>query len=235
MLFRSELSTGTGYAANIAGIEVGTVNYGVTITKNYIHDIIQPNTGGYGAFGIYVTGVTNNTLMSINNNIIRDVKMVVYQVSSTSVYIPAAIFFTAGATGVNFDHNTIVMNSQLGAGANYSSYCINASVSGVTFTSFRNNIIINNAVSTAAYGIFTSATTNISGASMNNNDYYVPGGNIGYYNLSNQATFSAWKTATGKDAASCNVNPNFVSSTNLHINGAVASLLESGEIGRAHV
>ncbi|MBK6276537.1 MAG: hypothetical protein IPF58_18460 [Saprospirales bacterium] len=113
----------TGYTATVAGIEVGTGNYGFIIRKNNIHDVNQPNTGGYGAHGIYITGSTGNTLSTIENNFIRDCKMVVYQTSTTSTFIPCGVFFTAGATGVNFNHNTIVMNTQLGAGANFSSFC----------------------------------------------------------------------------------------------------------------
>lgn len=214
----------TGFAATIAGIEVGTVNYGVIIRKNNIHDINQPSTSGFGAHGIYITGSTNNTLSTIENNFITDCKMVVYQTSATSTFIPCGVFFTAGATGVNFNHNTIVMNTQLGAGANFSSFCVNASVAGVRFTNFYNNILVNNATSTFAYGFYTSATLNISGGSVNNNNYYVPGGHVGYYNAANRTTLSAWQTATSKDAAAQNANPPFVSTTDLHLNNAGANV-----------
>jgi len=50
------------------------------------------------------------------------------------------------------------------------------------------------------------------------NDYYFPGGTMGKYKTStNYSSLSAWRTATGKEANSLNVNPNFTSTTDLHI------------------
>ena len=225
----------TGYSNTVAGIEVGTVNYGITISKNNIHDIIQPTTagGGYGAHGIYITGSTNNTLSYIENNFIRDCKMVVYQTSATSTFIPCGVFFTAGATGVNFRHNTISMSTQLGAGANYSSFCVNASVSGVVFTTFQNNILVNSHASTSAYCFYTAATGNISGGTVNNNDYYAPGagGNVGYYSAANRTTLGAWQTATSKDANSISVAPPFLTATNLHLDIASPNISDVEQKG----
>lgn len=219
----------TGYSASIAGIEIGTANYGISVRRNNIHDINQPSSSGWGAHGIIVSGSVNNTLSYIENNFIRDCKMVVYQTAAASSFIPTGIYFSAGATGVNFNHNTIVMNTQLGTGANFSSFCVNASVAGVGFNTFLNNILVNNATSTFAYGFYTAATANISAGTVNNNNYYVPGGHIGYYSAANRSSFAAWQTGTGKDAAGINENPTFVSATDLHLNyGSTSSAFESG-------
>ncbi|MFN6040077.1 MAG: beta strand repeat-containing protein, partial [Bacteroidota bacterium] len=226
----------TGYATTIAGIEVNIGNFGIVIDKNNIHDINQPVTSGYGAHGIYVSSVTNNTSSTISNNFIRDVKMVVYQTSLTSTFVPSGLFFTAGATGVNFVGNTISLGTQLGSGANFSSYCVNASVSGVRFSKFQNNILVNNHSSVNAYCFSTSATLNISGGLVNNNCYYAPNGSakVGYYNAAAITTLANWQTATSKDANSYNINPPFLSTTDLHINNTnslMLSLFETGATG----
>lgn len=218
----------TGFSSTIAGIEVGTSNYGIVIDKNNIHDIVQPSTSGYGAHGIYVSGSTNNTLSTISNNFIRDVKMVVYQTSATSTFIPTGIFFSAGATNISLTQNTIVIPTQLGTGVNYSSFGVSIAASGATFSQITNNIVVNNHASTFAYGIYAVATSNISAATVNNNNYYVPGGNVGYYSAAAQTTFASWQTATGKDAQGYNTNPPFVSSSNLHIPNGTTTVLESG-------
>ena len=82
--------------------------------------------------------------------------------------------------------------------------------------------------SSNALAIYTSGNTNISGALVDNNNYYTPNGNLGYYNSAVQTNINNWKTATGKDTRSYNINPNFISTTDLHLNGTVSSLLESG-------
>ncbi|MCC6839647.1 MAG: hypothetical protein IT230_05755, partial [Flavobacteriales bacterium] len=208
----------TGYQAIIAGIEVGTVNAGLVVDRNNIHDINQPDISGYGAHGIYVTSGLSSAGMAITNNMIRDCRNVVSQTSMTSAFIPSGVFISgAGATNVQFDHNTVSMTTQLGSGANFSSFGVNASVSGVTFASFRNNIISNTHASTEAYGFATYGAWGLSGALVDNNAYWVPGGHVGYYNAANQTTLGAWQTATGKDAAAINLAGPFMSSTNLHV------------------
>ena len=219
--------TSTGYGATIAGIEVATSNYGIVIDRNNIHDISQPSSGGYGAHGLYITGSTNNTLSTITNNIIRDCSMATYQNSSTSAFIPTGVFFTAGATNVKFVNNTISMPAQTG-GSTYSSFCVNASVSGVTFSNFLNNILINNHTSSAAYGFYTAATANISAGTVNNNNYYVPNGVVGYYNAANRNNLAAWQSATSKDGNSYSTAITFTSATNLHIPAGTSTVLESG-------
>ncbi|XZF14037.1 T9SS type A sorting domain-containing protein [Chitinophagaceae bacterium MMS25-I14] len=217
----------SGYGATIAGIEVGTSTSSTIIKNNNIHDINQPSTGGYGAHGIYITG--SGSGMQIYNNFVRDCKMYVYQTSMSSQYIPIGVFFGSGSsvTNVVFNHNTIVMNPQLAASTTYSSACLDVASSSVTFTQVLNNIFVNNHASSNAFGFYNTATSNISGATVNNNDYYVVAtAQIGYYN-SARATLAAWQSATGKDAAALNANPSFVSATNLHINSGTFSQLES--------
>jgi hypothetical protein len=63
---------------------------------------------------------------------------------------------------------------------------------------------------------------------MNNNNYFFPAGSVGYYNATNYATLAAWQSATGKDGASKNVQPSFVSATDLHLTTTGNTLLESG-------
>ena len=218
----------SGYSATIAGIELAATNAGCVVNKNNIHDINQPSVNGYGAHGIYVTSGTNNSGITITNNFIRDCKMDIYQSSATSTFIPTGVYFTGGATNVIFNHNTILMNDQLTTNATYSSFCVNASTSSVTFAEFQNNILVNNHSSTAAYAFYTGATSVISAATVNNNNYYAPGGRVGYYSSAARISLSDWQTATSKDAASVNVNPSFVSSTDLHLSTSVASALESG-------
>ena len=224
-----------GYAGKIAAIEVNTVNFGITIDGNNIHDLNNPNTGYFSAIGIYFTGSASNTNSTISNNYIRDLKVLTY---TTTTSVPtdyaAGVSFVAGATGINFIHNTIVMNQQLSTNNTYVSYGVISTVSGVTFAKFQNNIIVNNHSSSGATGFYTFATGNISGASVNNNNYFVPSGLVGYYNAAARTTLANWQTATSKDANAINVNPPFMSATDLHLSSAgtgVLSFFATGATG----
>jgi len=220
----------TGFSANPSGIYLNTSANAVIIRNNNIHDIANSSTSGYGAYGIgIVASVTN---VSIYNNFIRDITAQHYSTSLTTSYQNYGIYISSGSTGTNIVHNTIVLSkaNQTTYGTNNPvSACINITSSSATLNQLLNNILINNqgAVSTAAYGIITAANSNISVATVNNNNYYVTGvGAIGYYTAA-QTTINSWKSATGKDGLSQNENPVFASATDLHIPNGTASLLES--------
>jgi hypothetical protein len=213
----------TGFSDSVAGIEINSTNYGVRVIGNNIHDIYQQNSNGYYAVGIYFTDIgssNNNSLGYIQNNIIRDI---VASKNTTSITAASnyGIYFSSRATNYNIDHNTIVFkpfNFTVGDNSvsDPISACVAIADSGVTISSFRNNIIFNSDPSQNAYGIYCISTTNISGGTINNNNYYVPYGRIGYY-TNPRSSLSSWIASTSKDANSINVNPPFVSSTDMHI------------------
>ncbi|MFM2207317.1 MAG: hypothetical protein RL213_1292, partial [Bacteroidota bacterium] len=227
----------TGYSASIAGMEIGTVNFGAKIFNNYVHDVKQPTTGGYGAYGVLFSGATSCDSMRFYNNIVTRITASNYTATALSSFTNYGIKMSAGPTFGDFSNNTIVLNTANPTGtlANPLSYALSCDVNGVRLTNFRNNIIVNSIASTNAIGMYVNSSaiytaSNYSGGQIwDRNCYWVPTGILGYSALSTpQTTFSAWKTATGKDASSFNVSPNFVSATDLHLNGSVASLLESG-------
>nr|MBA3899891.1 hypothetical protein [Bacteroidota bacterium] len=220
----------TGYAASVAGIEVNAGNPGVIIRGNNIHDVAQPSSGGWGSYGIHISNATGNTSCFIHNNFIRDITASNYLTGLTSTFQNWGIFITVAATGININHNTIVLNAPNinGTATNVASGCVNITSATAVISSFHNNILVNNLASTNAHCFITSATGNISAAGMNNNNYFANTGNIGFYNGGVRNTLAAWRTSTSKDANSQNVNPTFVSTTDLHINsGTALNLLES--------
>jgi hypothetical protein len=214
-----------GYAASIAAINLVASNAGATLRNNYIHNVNQPSTGGYGSYGIFVSNATNNNDISIYNNIIRDVKMYTYQGGSPNTWMPYGVYITVIVTGMKFNHNTIVMNQQLEGTTSYSSFCL-ATLTDMVFSEFNNNILVNNHNSSQGYLIYASSLLNFSTATMDHNNYKVAGSTFGYYST-NASSFAAWKTATTKDVNSMNVMPTFVSATNLRLQSGVKSPLES--------
>ncbi|MFM9050881.1 MAG: hypothetical protein ACKOKF_01005, partial [Bacteroidota bacterium] len=227
----------TGYAASISGFEIGTVNFGAKIYNNYIHDVKQPSTSGYGAYGVLFSGATSCDSLRFYNNIITRITASNYTTTALSAFTNYGIKMTAGPTFGDFSNNTIVLNTAnpTGITANPISYALSCDVNGVRITNFRNNIIVNSVASTNAIGMYCNSTaiyssSNYSGGQIwDRNCYWVPSGAVGYSLAATpQITFSSWKTAIGKDASSYNVNPSFVSASDLHIDGTVASLLESG-------
>lgn len=223
-------ASGAGFLSTVSGIDLGTVNSGIRVLRNNIHDIIQPTTSGYGANGINISGATQCDNFLIANNMINNVVASKYSTVLTTSFVANGIRFSAGATAARVINNTVVVNAPVnGTVANYVQhgvYCVTT----MTFAQFLNNIIVNNGVGAGSYAVYSGAAANfpVAASAVNNNNYFVPSGLIGYYNGVNQNTLANWQTATGKDANTFNVAPNFVSVNDLHITTAPTPLESAG-------
>jgi len=197
----------TGYAVSISGMEIGTVNFGAKIYNNYIHDVKQPTTGGYGAYGVLFSGATSCDSMRFYNNIITRITASNYITTALSSFTNYGVKMTAGATFGDFSNNTIVLSTAnpTGTTVNPISYALSCDVNGVKLVNFRNNIIVNTNASTNAIGMYVNSnaiytSSNYTGGQIwDKNCYWVPSGAVGYSAASTpQITFSAWKTAVWK-------------------------------------
>ena len=222
-------ATGAGYSSTVSGIDIGTVNSGIRVLRNNIHDVIQPSTSA-GANGIVVSGASNCDNILVANNFINNIVGSRATVTLTSTFATSGIRLSSGATALRIINNTIVVNAaQTGTTANYANFGI-YTVSTPTISQLLNNIVVNNNTGAGTYGIY-SASNNIwttVPAVVNRNNYHVPNGLIGYYSGANQATMANWQVALGQDANSFNVAPNFVSANDIHITTAPTPLESAG-------
>ena len=223
----SDSPTGTSAVTTITGIDLGTVNSGIRVLRNNIHDVIQPSTSA-GANGIVVSGSSNCENFLIANNFINNIVGSKATTLLTSTFATCGIRISAGATLMRIINNTIVVNaSQAGTTANYVSHGV-YTVTTPTISQFLNNIIVNNNTGAGTFGIYSASNNIWTSSNVNRNDYYVPNGLIGYYNGANQSTLANWQAATGQDANSFNVAPNFVSANDIHITSAATPLESAG-------
>lgn len=200
-----------------AGIYIIAGSTNTKIRKNRIHDFYYTGTSGYGNYGIYYNA-ESTTPTEISNNIITAIKS--DGDPGNLNYAPAGIYlFTGGNCQIY--HNTIHMTGA-SLSSSYLSYsaCITIA-NGISSLDIQNNIFKNSMTPVSGTGNKTyaiyNAGANSSFAPINFNNYFVDGinPNIGFQGA-DQATLAAWKTATGQDAASVNINPNFVSASDFH-------------------
>lgn len=130
----------TAPSTNIAAIELGGTVDGADIMNNKIYGIQNPNSGGWGAYGISIIGGTN---FDIINNMIWDLSTMNYSASSTS-YNPFGIKINSGSN-FNIYHNTIHMYGRQGSAGSAGSFsaCLLVSSSAVTGLKITNNIFSN--------------------------------------------------------------------------------------------
>jgi trimeric autotransporter adhesin len=200
------------------GIYIFSTTGNVSITRNKISGLLNTNTGGYGARAINLITTLVSSNIQVANNVISDV-VCTGDASTTYWGVGIAIDGTMG--GVNVYHNSVNL---AGSYAGYSSATVTAAFfnsSTSTSLDVRDNIFVNsfdntNMTTDKAYAI-NSQAANTAFTNINYNDYFVSGtsGILGYL-TSDRTTLAAWQTATGQDASSKNVDPIFVSATDLH-------------------
>ncbi|MCX6246080.1 MAG: hypothetical protein NTU98_15405 [Bacteroidetes bacterium] len=202
-----------------AGIYVTTGSVNTKIRKNKIHDWFYSGTGGYGDYGIYY-GSDASTVTEISNNLIYLIKGDGWPGVQTDN--PYGIYIANGGNcqiWFNSIYLTGAVLSTVTTGGCSACLSINPSITGLDV---RNNIFKNSMQATSGtpadytYAVYC-ASANTAFTTINNNDYYDDGlgANIGYLGA-NQATLAAWQIATAQDAASLNVDPAFVSTSDLH-------------------
>lgn len=224
----SASSSGT---ASVSAIFVGATNSNTVISGDSIRSVNSTTSGGYGVRAIIVLGSGT----TIKNNMISDVTN--FQDALVTSYGTIGIDIDGAASNVTVNYNSVnLFGSHTGYSSNTTggvAACIFVNSTG-TGLDIRNNILRNsydNSTSTGdkSYSIYStgSANTQFSPA-MNYNDYFVSGtpGVLGFISSADRATLAAMQTGFGGNINSYNVDPIFVSNTNLHL--YLASSLDGG-------
>ena len=217
----------------IMGAPLGNANYGQSglnlstsctntkIKQNKIHDWYYNGTGGWGNYGLYFSTADATTPTEISNNLIYNIKGDGYSTTAGSSLDIYGIYFSTGGN-VKLYHNNINLTGSVTSSshANYSG-CVGIA-SGCTLMDFRNNIFknslqpISGAPASKTFAIINGGNVAM-WSTIDYNDYFVNGigPNIGYQG-SARATLTNWRNATNQDVNSLNVDPAFVSATDLH-------------------
>jgi parallel beta-helix repeat protein len=198
IIIRKNTITNSTASATAYGIYTSYNRYNIEFSQN----IIQLNATGT-MYGLYMSSDIGTAALvgNISNNFISS--------SGTSVGTIYGMYLTT-VSYQNINFNSINITN-----ASTSTYAFYITAGTASTVSVQNNNFINVG---GGYSIYASTATTSLGTS-NYNNLYSTGANLGYYATA-QATLAAWRTASGKDANSVNLNPGFVSSTDLHVNSA---------------
>ncbi|MCU0327632.1 MAG: T9SS type A sorting domain-containing protein [Chitinophagales bacterium] len=228
------------------GIRIRGKMANVSLVGNHISRVYNPLVAGTNQIaGIVFQNANVDSSTTIINNMISNVEKR-KTTNSTAALSPSAtygILFT-GVINVNatrniaFNSNSIRIPQQtLGTTATHRSYCVGFINDFGAFTSFRNNLLVNEGVGVnnlilgATYGTFgedyaylfpngNSLNTN----NMDFNNYYLPNG--GRFDVNN-VTLEDWMPFLNFDRNSKSVSVNFMSSTDIHIDATKSSKIES--------
>jgi hypothetical protein len=186
-------STSTTAATLVAGIHVYDIGAGtLTIANNFV------NLSGNGVDApLSLYGILDEGDVSENVNTYHNTVLISGACTSTS----SSVAYQKDYSNASIAKDNIFINTRLssGTGKQYAIYKYNINApTGGGFTSDYNDLYSSgNALNIlGAYGTGTTAT--------------------------DQATFALWKTASGQDANSINISPNFISASNLHLDPATS-------------
>ncbi|MEO6596166.1 MAG: cadherin-like beta sandwich domain-containing protein, partial [Planctomycetota bacterium] len=224
--------SGTG-SGDVFGMALSTGFVNSIVSRNFITNISYNGTGGYGGRGIDINTGSATSALTIRNNAISNIKGDGWSSFASDSIVGIRITGTTG--GLNFYYNSVNLGS--GSFAGNTSGTLSAAfycASTVTALDLRDNIFATNLVNSNAagaksYAIYSDAP-NTAFTSINYNDYFVSGtqGVLGLISATDRTTLAAIQTGFGQNAMSVSGNPQFVSATDLHINPAVATVVESG-------
>jgi hypothetical protein len=190
------------FAGNVIGLYYAANTSGNTVSNNFIHSLSVTGGSSINAsvYGIRITsGATtySNNIITLGGN------------TRTTIY---GIYETGAANNNNnLYFNTVYIGGSPTAGA-LNSYALYNNANTNT-RNFRNNIFenarSNNGATGKHYAIRISGTTNLT---IDYNDYYAPntGGVLGLLGV-DRITIGNWRTATGQDVNSLNIDPTFTS------------------------
>ena len=213
--------------------DIGTSN--TTVQKNVIHGLGDVAGFGYGGKGVVINSEVAASNITVSNNMIYDItgdgdSYALYG----ALYNPVGIYvFGAGTSGVNLYYNSIYM---FGNTLDFSpaGYSVGIGLDdGASATVFNNSVQNNCGVLSAGVGAVGIACE-ISSAqliSSNNNNFYCSAtsgtNSVGKIAGADYSTIPTWAEASEQDGASIRANPNYISTTNLHVSLATSSPLNN--------
>ncbi|RYZ56307.1 MAG: hypothetical protein EOP49_00690 [Sphingobacteriales bacterium] len=187
-------------STNSAGVYLSS-GLGITVQDNKIHnmfDAMPTNTSIFYGVGGLADGTAASPNKLINN--------LIYNIAGQGTHYG---IFSSTAPYMEAYHNTISFdNTAATAGITYGIYQTGTALGNI----FRNNIIyITRGGSGVKYGIYKNTAGNA--IVSNNNVFYVNSAGSGVqgigYQTSAQTTLANWQAASGNDANSIVVDPNF--------------------------
>ncbi|NUN10595.1 MAG: T9SS type A sorting domain-containing protein [Ignavibacteriaceae bacterium] len=211
-IFGNELILNQDIAANTTNEALYAINLDTNSVLNIYNNKFSKVSSmtNAAASGIAAINLESQGTYNVYNNFIYGFALTA---TNPLAYV-RGIRHTAPTGILNFYFNSIYMTDILAGGTvAYNGIIVTDGVNDI-----KNNIIVNAVVDFAAYCINRTGT--LGTFTSNYNNFYTvdaTNGNVGFYNDAATLTLAAWQTASGGDANSLNVNPGFVSATDLHL------------------
>ncbi len=210
-------SVSTGYGIYFTGLSTSA-----RISKNRIHNMFgAAPTGTNTLYGIYITG---NDAPGGSENIVSN--NAIYNITGNGAIYA---LYNSSSDNVQYYHNTISLDHATSTATGVTrGFYQTGEASGIVF---KNNIItiMRGGTGTKHAMYFGTSTSTIV---SNRNDLFIlvsPDNFTGYYNSTDQVTLANWQAASGQDANSIAVDPEYVDPIAGDLNATVSPVDNLGE------
>ena len=198
----------------------GSECVGATVSQNFIDDIVRTGDGTSFGIGVATTTTVGAAANTLTNNFVSGVRTTV----ATPSDFGAGLLLGGGATGSTKAYFNSV--SMTGVGSNSSPTFAIVVGGSNPVVDLQDNIFYNTQTTTTGktYAIGLAYASPYTNLTSDYNDFVstgttaafaVTGGLAG----TDRTSLAAWRTETGKDANSKNVDPVFTSVSDLHLQG----------------
>lgn len=186
---------------NYHGLSLRRLRNDFKVIENYV-------TGATQGQAIYLdtcSGDSGNEALVANNFL---------QTQGTGT---ASGIYLSQCASINFYYNTVNLGT---SGAGNAAFRLNNA--GNSAINVQNNIFVN---SGGGYSIYIPAGANTNITSSDYNDLFVGASSpfIAFFDTGNVATFTDWQTVSSYDANSVSGDPQFISTTDLHVGSVIVN------------
>ena len=205
----------TNGAFALYGIRIVDCTGTIILNRNNVNRLKNISTTTYGfVTGVFTSGSVATTVYKLTNNFISDLATMYMSGYNTQFVTGCYLNHTGSTNFVYYNSIVIAPSPNLSSAAMYS-------VLGQTY--LKNNVLINNSYGNNninhRYSLHLGSSTltesnyNCLKADLSGLNSFLVKSSAGI----NYSNLNAWRTASGKDLNSIELNPDFVSSTDLHI------------------
>lgn len=216
----------TSSSTNPIGIDISTNVLNSSFNANRINEVRYTGTGGYGGKGMNINTGSATSNLTLTNNMISNIGGDGWSSLTGDGIVGVRIGATGGSNvttgGINFYNNTIHLSGSFNgnsSGSLSAALFLSATTSNLNIV---NNILSSTLDNTAittdkTYAIY-SAVANSAFSSINYNNYFVSGvpGVLGYLS-SDRIDIAGIQAGFGSNTNSQNIQPFFVSATDIHL------------------
>jgi hypothetical protein len=208
-------SSNAATAGRSIGISVSFGTEGVMIQNNKVSNIKQTSTAGWGCNGIQLASTSATANVKVYNNFVSDVAA--YGFAGRSEDDNGYGIIALSGAGYDIYHNTVEMNTNQTATTGLpAAFIATVGVTAANAINLKNNIFTNSqTIGVERYAIASAAPNSVF-ASIDFNDYYTTGPNLGFIG-SNRIALADVVSGFGSNVNSKNILPVYTSATDLHL------------------